>query len=280
MKNELNQLKKFVNSQQTGKSISLEFLDLGEIVSSFKSITSMVDSVLNGLINRPKLPDMPIPADKGKFLEFIKGIPYTSLMNLKVGIPEGMNVTFLRYVEVLVNNMEPIYSMHNDILKPYVKLMSKIATDRDTFMSTDSQFDKILELEKKRDKAYAEIGQCFNTSNVSYTKYKNVIERNNDLTPLLNKLHQLTQVCNSINHDEIISDIKLANNYLTAIKANIEEDVEYSKSVSKQAVEKLANSTFQVAKEIEAVSDFHFKVAVLNSTVTLMIENIYRAYGG
>jgi len=280
MKNELMQLKDFVKSQQGGKSISLEFLDTGDIVSSFKAITNMVGTVLNGLINQPKLATMPLAADREKFLEFIKQIPYTSLMNMKVGIPEGMCVTYLHYIEVLEKNIEAIGSMHNEVLIPYVKLMSKIASDRDTIMSTDSQFDKILELEKKRDLVYDEIGRCFDKSNVAYVKYKEVIERNADLAPVLNKLNKLTQVCNSIDHDGIIKDIKLANNYLTAIKANIDEDSAYSKTISKQTVEKLANSTFQVAKEIEAVSDYHFKVAVLNSMMTLMIENIYRAYGG
>ena len=279
MQTQLASLKNIVLTHKDNGKIALEFQPVDSVVEAYRSVVATVDSILDNLIGKKKPDAIPMDKNHTAFLTKLSTIPYTSLMQMKINIPEGFCSTFLIYLETLEIAAKNVSTVHNDIIKPYVKLMAKLVSDRDTLLSTDSEFDKLLELEIARDKLYDQLGSCFNNNVHTSLKYKDVIERNADMTKVLHLLNKLVYTCNSISHDDIMLDIKAADGYLEAIKSNLEEDEKYAKMVSKSTILKLANGTFQVAKEIEAISDFHYKVFVINASITSMIESISAAYG-
>jgi len=219
-----------------------------------------------------------ISKDQSKFMKVANSVPFTTLADMPAFCPEGLGVSYLKYLEILLPVTEHCKKIQSETLDPYASYLGRFLSDK--AFSTDIHTDKkkIDAINKVREDAYGRMGKCFvRNSIVSKTKISKVIDRNSDWPAVLSKLNLCIGNIETVKVDQIKSSVKTCTDLIDAIIESFGKGADRKASV--EASERLSNYAYAVAKELELYSTTYFRVLAMKGTIEHTLKSVEESLG-
>lgn len=254
--------------------IALEFFSTDPISNMFRGLVPNILKSFRGTETTVDLPVItPLSRDQKKFLKLLQDIPYTELSELKAYVPEGMRVTYLEYLNILIPVTEYLKTIQGNVLQPYCMFLAQMVSDVKMSTTIDSKKNFYDNLEGYREGTYKVFSGLYDKDSYkAETKVKLVVERNQDWVAVLNKLNEVVENVKSVDLDLIKKSVVEATTYLELFYKTLESDTD--KKTSREAASRLAEGAYTVAKELEFFSSTYYRVLALNGSIENTIKHI------
>lgn len=234
-------------------------------------LTARVDSIFQTLFGGNKeLVKFEYQNGLGKTsINWLDRNPYLSIGDVTVFVPVGLNVNMLEYVETLEESVEYLANINDGLLIPLRALMGKYVNEPDLLNSR-----KVLPLEnktkteysqKRLDKLISDISECFDPrQRTDKEKFKKVYSRNQDLNITSERVLQLQDNLNRINHTNVRECMKTIHDYATNIAEQINVE---SLDVNDKIVDMLTDRMYLAAAWVEFYGHICQKATVVSKAL-------------
>lgn len=256
------------------QAVALESLSMRDMTAYFQDImpslhTSFKDFM--GRFNPKQQPIQGFTSSQREFEKELSGRPYMSVSQITAFIPEGLDVPYIDYAEVLLDAVKHA-SKVMDVLVPYSAYLAQLVTDKEATLSTKSfeaEF-KLIEAERKR--INEELGACFKKgSSKAEAAIGDVVQRNGDWANVFHRCNDIMTTINDVNRGALLKKVNECNTYLEIIlKMAREGKVE---RVASNTVLNLADGAYQVASELEFYAVAYYKAEVFVACVNQTVEH-------
>lgn len=220
----------------------------------------------------PKGEALEIKGDQKDFLKLIENHRYLDLAPLRASVPEGLNVTYLHYL----NELTPMVAHAVEVgalVANYKTYLATVITNRDHRIASTNAATIYKGLEDKRARWAKDLGACFkNGSHNTNVTYGDVVERNNEWTLVFQLANKLSKQLDTVNRKDLhqgVSDIShLVDKFMGLVKGgHIQEG-------SAEMVYAVAEGAFQVASEIELFAILYYRLLAINAMLKDTTESI------
>lgn len=265
------------------ESLSDVMLSSVQAVGGFAArLAGVMPGIISGFASNKEtvaLPDIkPLSRDQSKFLKVIKDVPYSDLRELKAYQPEGVCVTYLEYLEVLLAHTQAIKSIQSDVIQPYMLFLAQLISDKSALVSTKNNRVVYQKLESVREKMYQDFAKLYKKdSYAAEVHVKDVAERNADWPEIFKKINVCNANMQSINKDSIKHQIQQCTDYLALLQTYLQENK--MEATSAESAQHLAEGAYCVASELEAMAATYYRVLALNGSVENTVEHVIKAVG-
>jgi len=237
---------------------------------TFPSVVAGVKSFFN--IFTADTPAIAFTFNEYNVVRDIRTHTYTDLMPLAAFVPEGLDVTFIKYSVPLLKSAEHISLFVQKVLPTYTTFLGQLINNHDSQLSTVSFSKAFMELTAKREVLNDELGKCFKLgSSKSEVTYGNVINRNNDWESLLKVSAEIAKIVNTIDRRALNKMIHECTSMLETILDKIKRN-EFQQ-MSPEVINNLSEGTYQMARELEFYSVIYFKVQVFINSINKTIDH-------
>lgn len=265
------------NMRIQSKQVSLEAFSGGDIKSlltnTFPGIVEDVKSFFNKF--SPNEPGIGLTSNEYAFIKDLSKHSYLDISPLTAYVPEGLDVTYLEYSEVLLGVVDHSVNILS-ILGEYSAFISQLINNNDGKLST-SPLLRQGDLEKARAKLNSELGKCFkHGSTKAEVNIGTVIKRNADWEHVFKNTAGLSKLINSV-------DRKFLNKKIQECATLLDVVIEKSKrgeleGMSPQALSNLSSGVYQVASELEFFSITYFRVLAFTTSVDRTIKHFEEVF--
>jgi hypothetical protein len=251
--------------------------NIKELLSgSFSPLVTEVKSFLHSF-----MPDTQGIVSTTKVSDFIRSInkhPYLDITPLAAFVPEGLDTTYLEYLESLMKNAAHASTVLNDVLSPYSVFLSQIVNNKDAILETTTFSNMYKSLEKERSSLYENIGKCFKYgSTKTEVTLGDVIKRNSDWEHVFNNVTSITKLINSVDRNILNKKIKECSDLLDIIIAKIKRNE--LNNATPEVVRNLSDGAYQVASELEFFSVTYYKIIALVTSIDRTTEHFNKIFG-
>jgi hypothetical protein len=211
-------------------------------------------------------------------LKTVQDVSYANLRELTACIPEGVNVTYLEYLNVLLPFTLKARSIQVDVVKPYMLFLAQLISDKSALMSTKNNRSEYAEMEKARDDMYEEFSKLYKKNSFdAKVTVKDVIDRNSDWKEVLYKLNQCNTNLEAINRKDIKHQIQQCTDYLEVLYTYLQENK--MDNASAESAQFLSEGAYCVARELEAMSMIYYRTLTLSAAINDTINHIVHTVG-
>jgi len=224
--------------------------------------------------------DTPAIALSPKERDFVKELAkhaYGNLSPLAAFVPEGLDTTYLKYSNILLNAAEHVSHLTIAVLPSYANFLSSLINNQDAKLSTIS-FNKIYqELTVKREVLNQELGLCFKRgSTKTEVTFGDVVARNNDWEKVFVVNAEMLKHVNSVDRKVLNKKIQECSELLEVIMLKMKRN-EFE-NMSPEVIINLSNGAYQVARELEFFSVTYFKVVAYTNAVNRTIDHFKNVF--
>jgi hypothetical protein len=267
-------------SDTISKMLSSLDTKVNEFTDMLKNVIPTVKAALGASSDSIDIPEItPLNKDQSKFIKIVSIYPYSELKEIKAFKPEGLNVNYLEFINILESQIDYLLTFEKDVLDPYELFLGQLVSDSKTFSSLNTNDSYYSKIQARRNNAYELLAKCYKKDSVeSVTIIGKVIDRNADWTITLSKLNKLLEDVSKINRKSIQSKIANCEEYLDILLKNKETEETEETNVSPEVLRHLTNSTYQIAKEVEFLSIAYFRVLTLKGSIENTIEQVKKVY--
>lgn len=205
-----------------------------------------------------------------RFERYVQTMPYTDMMSMRAEIPEGLDVTFMEYMAVMLPAQERANAVLLTVITPFELFVSRMISD-DTFRNQmGHQVKEFKDLESDYDKTVKAMGKCFKKNGFNASApFSDVVKRNGDWKVIFKHAGELKGLIEDFPKDEITKRLNRLYDQLDELVAQVRAD-KFSQ-VEKETTHILSEGMYHVAKEIElaALTTYRSKnfIHALNTTL-------------
>lgn len=216
-------------------------------------------------------PVVGLRADTGSFLKALKHAPYPSIRDYQVYVPEGLNVTYLEYLEALSPAVEHAVNLPK-ILDDFTTYLSLLIHRPDATQETKSFLNTYTQLEKERTAILEKLGACF-SKGLTHTQRQlgDVVKNNASWDEVVAKLTGLNTALGKVSHKHLNQKIDETLTLLQSTRHQIETQ---QKQVSGETITNLSTGTYQIAMELEFYSVIWYRLESFSHAVDDTIHRI------
>ena len=220
----------------------------------------------------PNQPGVIIEFSESKFIKDVNKHIYTDISPLTAYVPEGLNVTYLKYAEKLLPAAIHASKVLDDVMSHYTIFLAGLINNKDSKLNTIS-FNKIHEkLTSERNELNSELGKCFKNNSVkAEVTLGDVVDRNSDWKYVIDTTNELMKLINSVNRNTLNKKIKESVTYLDIILDKIER--KEMNNTSPEVVDNLSTGAYQVASELEFFSIVYYRILTYVNCVNNTVEH-------
>jgi hypothetical protein len=259
-------------------SLALEGFSLSNTLSS---LTGFMPNIIRGLASNKaalELPPTPLKKDQSKFLKLLEQFSYAELMGLKAFRPEGVKVTYLQYLSVLIPATAYLQGIQKNVTGPYLLFLAQVVSDRKAALSTRTQDTEYRRLESTRARMIAQFAALYdNNSYEAKTSIGKVVDRNADWKPVLVQCNQALECLKAVNLEEMKNQMTQCTDYLEIIHGLLKSG--NLEGTSPEVVKHLANGAYCIALEFEFFAATYYRALALSGSIDNTTQHVLETMG-
>ena len=267
------------------EALSLEAINVANVIEVFKGVLpDLVGKIKQTLENIPRYTDI---IHKNKLTSDIKLINslnkelsdkikltnYVDRRELLISVPEGFKGNLVDYTILLNGLTSKIYPEANKLLTEYKFIISGFLTNKDQKISLKDYTTFFNSIKRQRENFTSDVSEFFtNNSSTSRAKLGFVINKFSDLDIIIKNVTE----ANIVRKDNILSDISQSTNEITKVLDTIIDRVSKGdiSNISGASAKNLAEGAYEIAKYIEFVSIFNYKVEQATATLLNLLSQL------
>ena len=267
------------------EALSLEAINVANVIEVFKGVLpDLVGKIKQTLENIPRYTDI---IHKNKLTSDIKLINslnkelsdkikltnYVDRRELLISVPEGFKGNLVDYTILLNGLTSKIYPEANKLLTEYKFIISGFLTNKDQKISLKDYTTFFNSIKRQRENFTSDVSEFFtNNSSTSRAKLGSVINKFSDLDIIIKNVTE----ANIVRKDNILSDISQSTNEITKVLDTIIDRVSKGdiSNISGASAKNLAEGAYEIAKYIEFVSIFNYKVEQATATLLNLLSQL------
>lgn len=230
--------------------------------------------IFAGLVSKfqPSGEGIALTRDQRAFMKIVEEHKYMDLAPIVAFVPEGLNTTFMHYMNTLSAPVEHA-SKVQERLTGYSTYIAMLLTNKDERFSTVDSALVYKGLEEQRATFQKDLGACFQTgSHTTDVRYGDVVERNTDWNLVFPAAAQLADKMNGVNRkiltQTLHDTVHLMDRLIEAAKR---DDF---KGASPTMLSELADGAYQMASECEFFATTYYRVMALTTAIDRTTKNI------
>lgn len=240
-------------------------------------LMQVIPAVIRGFAGAQDLSGLPKFEDFSKeereFLKHIQVTGFAELRELGAQVPEGLNSTYLEYIEVLSPTVLHLATIIPHVLQPYTVFLAELISHKSAMLSTNTKKLELDKLQKQREACYDAIGKLFYKGNTgTSSKYGKVVDRNNDWPVVFQKVQDMTRALQGVKLTQVKELTKQCADYLEVIHGRIAQDE--MNEITPEVTKALADGAYQVAAELEFLSIIYYRVLALQAAVAATVSKV------
>lgn len=235
-----------------------------DLVEKFKAFKADTETDTNTQVIR---------AEFGKLKVKLVHADFVRLNDTLVSVPEGFKGNLLEYVESLGGMAAEIFQQANKTLGEYNFALSAFITNKESKVSLKDYSDLFIRVKTVREKMTEQIAAHFDpNSNLPKQKLGSVIDRIGDLEKLTQACEKLHGQFKGQNLREVSESVRKSVDLLNIIVNSAKEDG--FTEISGNAALNISTGAYEVAKYVEFIAIYRFRVEQLFSTVEKLLSDL------
>lgn len=243
-------------------------------------ISNITATLTNSVCIDKEVKDIGLMTKKYKeVLTLTKNVPFMSMRDAVVLVPEGFKGDLSTYSKVLLAIRQAVIQDALEVMRDYEIQLSIFLNNADSRKSLEKYDFNYKKVEAKRKEMEATLARYFTANNVkSRQKFGEVVSRYTDLVDIFKNAESLGGMKPKQDLEKLVNSSKTITGILGLIKDKIEKNE--LDIISGQAAKNISEGSFQVAKYLEVVSLVMFNVEVYVGCVDVMADQLYKALKG
>lgn len=229
------------------------------------AISGAIDKYLMGKMGNLKNP--------GKFLKYVENTPYANTLQERAEVPEGLCVTYLEYLDVLIPAQERANAVLTTVIRPFTKYCAKIVTDVTFRNSVRHSIKEYTDLEASHKLIVDELGKCFSKNRYGAdASFSQVVRRAGDWPEVFKKTDQLKKLYDVYDQKAVTQGLNELYEVVDKLVEVINTD---GMSKAEAEVTKLLGSgIYSVAREIEFTAHTTFRTQTLLKAIDETVSGL------
>ncbi len=266
-----------INNRLEG--LSLEAISVANVIEVFKGIlpdlTTKIFETLDTLSfykenNSPEIKEL--LSNYKELDKKLKLINYVEKRDMLISVPEGFKGNLTVYIKDIENLTNKIYPVANKLLNEYRLILSAFLTNKDQKISLTDHTNFFNSIKRDREGFISTLSSYQTNNNSSKARLGTAINRISDIDNLVIKIESINRVRNSNNIKDLVSTIKEITFLLDTIIERV--SIGDINNISGASAKNLSEGAYEVAKYIEFVSLFNFKVEQITTTIIKLVQQL------
>lgn len=266
-----------INNRLEG--LSLEAISVANVIEVFKGIlpdlTTKIFETLDTLSfykenNSPEIKEL--LSNYKELDKKLKLVNYVEKRDMLISVPEGFKGNLTVYIKDIENLTNKIYPVANKLLNEYRLILSAFLTNKDQKISLTDHTNFFNSIKRDREGFISTLSSYQTNNNSSKARLGTAINRISDIDNLVIKIESINKVRNNNNIKDLVSTIKEITSLLDTIIERV--SIGDINNISGASAKNLSEGAYEVAKYIEFVSLFNFKVEQITTTVIKLVQQL------
>lgn len=254
--------------------LALEAYSTHNVVELVKSVATDIYDAFGDFAAQfdPRRPALHLTSKQTAFLREVPKHNYVDIRPLGCFVPAGLNVPYLKYIDVLSPAVRSCAEMPEAVLAPYAQFLANLVTNRDAASGAGINA-KLVEAKKAREIHNRSIGACFlEGSNRTDRSLGQVVARNTDWQPVLKGADEMIQAINKVDRNALDKKMRECVELLGLIQKKLKKGD--FKDMSPASATSLADGAHEVALELEFFSVTYYRVQALATALNQTVERL------
>ena len=259
--------------------LSLEAINVANVIEVFKNILPDLNVKITETLDKVSFykdnnsPEIKEILSNYKELEKkLKLINYVDKRDLLISIPEGFKGNLNKYLDLITEISNNVYPEANKLLNNYKLILSGFLTNKDQKISLTDHTNFFNSIRVKRESNISKLSFYQTNNNSSKAKLKDSIEKINDIDLLVKKTEIINKVRNNNSLQELVGTVQEISKLLDTVIERV--SVGDIANVSGASAKNLSEGAYEVAKYIEFVSLFNFRVEQITTTISKLVTQL------
>ena len=259
--------------------LSLEAINVANVIEVFKNILPDLNVKITETLdklsfykdnNSPEIKE--ILSNYKELEKKLKLINYVDKRDLLISIPEGFKGNLNKYLDLITEISNNVYPEANKLLNNYKLILSGFLTNKDQKISLTDHTNFFNSIRVKRESNISKLSFYQTNNNSSKAKLKDSIEKINDIDLLVKKTEIINKVRNNNSLQELVGTVQEISKLLDTVIERV--SVGDIANVSGASAKNLSEGAYEVAKYIEFVSLFNFRVEQITTTISKLVTQL------
>lgn len=261
------------------EGLSLEAIAISNVIDVFRGIlpdlTKKISETLDTLSfykesNSPEIKDL--LSDYKDLEKKLSLINYVEKKDLLISIPEGFKGNLVDYITLLESMSNKIYPEANKLLMSYKLILTGFLTSKDQKISLMDHTNFFNSIKRDREGFISTLSSFQTNNNASKARLTDSINKINDVDVLVKKTEIINKLRNNNSIKELVSTVSEISKLLDTIIDRVSKgDVN---NISGASAKNLSEGAYEVAKYIEFVAIFNFKVEQITATTIKLVKQL------
>lgn len=261
------------------EGLSLEAIAISNVIDVFRGIlpdlTKKISETLDTLSfykesNSPEIKDL--LSDYKDLEKKLSLINYVEKKDLLISIPEGFKGNLVDYITLLESMSNKIYPEANKLLMSYKLILTGFLTSKDQKISLTDHTNFFNSIKRDREGFISTLSSFQTSNNASKARLTDSINKINDVDVLVKKTEIINKLRNNNSIKELVSTVSEISKLLDTIIDRVSKgDVN---NISGASAKNLSEGAYEVAKYIEFVAIFNFKVEQITATTIKLVKQL------
>lgn len=259
--------------------LSLEAINVANVIEVFKNILPDLNVKITETLdklsfykdnNSPEIKE--ILSNYKELEKKLKLINYVDKKDLLISVPEGFKGNLNKYLDLITEISNNVYPEANKLLNNYKLILSGFLTNKDQKISLTDHTNFFNSIRVKRESNISKLSFYQTNNNSSKAKLKDSIEKINDIDLLVKKTEIINKVRNNNSLQELVGTVQEISKLLDTVIERV--SVGDIANVSGASAKNLSEGAYEVAKYIEFVSLFNFRVEQITTTISKLVTQL------
>ncbi len=259
--------------------LSLEAINVANVIEVFKNILPDLNVKITETLDKVSFykdnnsPEIKEILSNYKELEKkLKLINYVDKKDLLISVPEGFKGNLIEYLEIINSLSNKIYPEANKLLNNYKLILAGFLTNKDQKISLTDHTNFFNNVKKERENFIYTLSKYQTNNNSTKSRLRDCIDRITDVDILVKKIEIINKVRNNNNIKELVSTVDEISKLLDTIIQRV--DTGDVVNISGASAKNLSEGAYEVAKYIEFVSLFNFRVEQITTTISKLVTQL------
>jgi hypothetical protein len=259
-------------------SLALEGFSLSGTLSS---LAGFMPNIIAGFASSKvalELPETPLKKDQSKFLKLLDQFSYAELMGLRAFRPEGVRVTYLQYLAVLIPVATYLQEIQKNVTSPYLLFLAQVVSDKKAALSTRSQDAEYRQLDANRARMLSQLSALYaSDSYEAKTTVGKVVDRNADWKPVFAQCNQAMDCLKTIGLASLKDQMNQCTDYLETIHGLLKSGA--LEGTTPEVVKHLASGAYCIAQEFEFFATTYYRALALRGSIDNTTQHVLETMG-
>lgn len=278
--------------EETALSLEWQMQKLALDVDGLKSAISSFKEVIPALANKIKeqssmlfdsssenIQMKEITSDKNEISKIISNnsatISFSDSEKLLIVIPEGFNTTFLNALYTYNSTTPEIFKFVNATLLEYNFMLSSFITNKDNKISNKDHTVFYRKVTDTRETFLKQISKHYKESDKTFNYLGSVIDRFADIELIHKELVKLNKLNDEFNINKLKNNVRQSCELIDIICKNANDDS--VANISNVTINNLSVGAYEIAKLIEFIALYKFKIEQLTVAIQKTLDIIKKA---